>query len=53
MKKCEHKYEKESAFVDATENSIWIYDSNGDFLLDFDINYCPFCGLKCKKEVEI
>ena len=26
----------------------WIYDSLGDFIGDFEVNYCPICGLKLK-----
>ena len=25
---------------------LWIYDSEGDFVMDYGIEYCPKCGVK-------
>ena len=27
----------------------YIYESNGDFIMDFPVEYCPFCGKKPNK----
>ncbi len=28
------------------DGSIWIYDSEGEFVADFKVNFCPICGAK-------
>lgn len=34
------------------ENSLWIYDSQNEFLGDFKANYCPFCGLNLNEPIK-
>jgi len=30
--------------ISVQSDALWIYDSYQEFILDFDINFCPFCG---------
>lgn len=32
--------------LEIEDGSIWLYESNGDFIADFKINFCPICGEK-------
>lgn len=32
------------------ENSMWIYDSNNEFIGDFEIRFCPQCGVHIEAE---
>ena len=29
-------------------DSIWIFDNQDEFLMEFKVNYCPICGEKVK-----
>lgn len=32
--------------ISIEDDSIWIYDSIDEFIGDFNIKFCPFCGDK-------
>lgn len=31
-------------YLETEKDSIWIYDSMGEFFGDFKIDFCPMCG---------
>lgn len=33
-----------------SEGTLWIYDSHGEFTGDFDISFCPKCGIHFQPE---
>ncbi len=50
MCKCEIETELGDVIIEG--DSAWIYEKSGDFILDFPINFCPFCGenIQCQNE---
>ena len=50
MQDCKCFLEHEFGHTAVESGSMWIYDTMGDFVMDFEINYCPFCGKKIREE---
>jgi|GEM_PF-6812240 hypothetical protein len=45
---CEMRNEhKEKA--DITTESMWLYESDGEFMTDFCVNFCPVCGKQIRE----
>ncbi len=47
---CNCEIETELGDIIIQGNSAWIYEKCGDFLLDFSIKFCPFCGENVQPE---
>lgn len=49
---CECKSENNDLFIYTKDASLWVYDYDSEFILDFEIKYCPFCGDRLYSETE-
>jgi hypothetical protein len=47
---CNCKKETDLVDVEIEGNSIWIYEKDAEFLTDFKISFCPFCGENLQPE---
>ncbi len=44
MHECEIRNEELNESCVIYENLMFIYDSQDEFMIDFDVNFCPKCG---------
>ena len=35
--------------ADITTESMWLYESDGEFMTDFCVNFCPVCGKQIRE----
>lgn len=47
---CECAHDCDLGIIEISDGSAWVYETTGGFILEFDVNFCPFCGEKFEKE---
>ena len=48
---CECDHHCDLGIIEIDDHSAWVYSSSGEFILDFKIKFCPFCGEEKKYDV--